>query len=72
MLKRAVVRGAKLAPIESDLNRLLHYDDGPGEIATFVRIVRSFLTLDPAQRPRAAEALLDHGFRDVSPTRSTP
>ena len=58
MLKRVVVGGAELSPIESDLDKSLHYNGDPGEVATFARIMRSFLDLDPAQRPRASEALV--------------
>lgn len=65
MLKRATVGGPELAPIESELNELTIYSNGSEEVTTFVRIMRSFLALDPAQRPRAAEALLDPAFKDV-------
>ena len=56
---------AKLAPIESEFNGLKAYSDDAEEVATFVRIMRSFLTINPTQRPRAAEALLDPAFRDL-------
>ena len=59
------MEGAELALIESELNELMLYNNGPEEVATFVRIMRSFLALDPAQRPSAAEALLDPAFQDV-------
>jgi len=65
MLKRATAGGAELALIESELNRSVLYSNGAEEVATFVRIMRSFLTLDPAQRPRAAEALLDPAFKSI-------
>jgi len=63
MLKRATVGGAELAPIESELTTI--YSTGPEQVATFARIIRSFLALDPAKRPRAAEALLDPAFVDL-------
>ena len=63
MLKRATVEGAELAFIESELNGR---SDDPEEVATFVRIMRSFLAFDPAKRPRAAEALLDPAFLEVA------
>jgi hypothetical protein len=67
MLKRATVGGAELTPIESELNESTVYSNGAEEVATFVRIMRSFLALDPAKRPRAAEALLDPAFKDIVP-----
>ena len=65
MLKRATVGGAELAPIESELNESTILANNAEEVATFVRIMRSFLALDPAKRPRAAEALLDPAFEDI-------
>ena len=66
MLKRATVGGANLAPIEYELNESTVYNNnGAEEVATFVRIMRSFLALDPARRPRAAEALLEPAFKDI-------
>ena len=55
---------AKSVPIESELNESFFKKSGAGdeEVAAFVRIIRSFLALEPAQRPRAAVALLDPGF----------
>jgi len=64
MLKRATV-GGELASVESELNASTVYCNGAEEVATFMRIMRSFLTLDPSQRPRAVEALLDSGFDDI-------
>ena len=64
MLGRTIVGATELASIESELNGSAIRSDGP-EDATFARIVRSFLTLDPAKRPRAAEALLDPAFQDL-------
>ncbi|KAF9780781.1 kinase-like domain-containing protein [Thelephora terrestris] len=65
MLKRATMGDAELLPIESELNESTVYSDGAGEVASFVRIMRSFLALDPAKRPRAAEALRDPAFMDI-------
>jgi len=65
MLKRTTVRGTELAAIESDLNESTIYTNSAEEVATFVRIVRSFLALDPPKRPRAAKALLDPAFEDI-------
>ena len=62
MLKRVTVEGAELTSIESELNGR---SNDPEEVATFVRIMRSFLAFDPAKRPRAAEALLDPVFQDL-------
>ena len=65
MLERATIGGAESAPIESELKKSILYSNGAEEVATFVKIMRSFLTLDPAQRPRAAEALADPAFKDI-------
>ena len=65
MLKRATEGDAELTPIESELNGPTIRSNGPGEVVTFVRIMRSFLALDLAKRPRAAEALLDPVFQDL-------
>ena len=65
MLKRATVGDAELGSIECELNGSTIYNNGPEEVATFVRIMRLFLALDPAKRPRAAEALLDPAFQDL-------
>ena len=54
--------GTELEPIESDLNESTIYSNGVGGVAAFVRIVRSFLALDPAKRPCAAKVLLDPAF----------
>ena len=58
--------GARLASIESELNETTIHSNGAEEIAAFIRIMRSFLALDPAQRPRAAEALLDPALVHLS------
>ena len=66
IFKRATVGGTELKPIESDLNESTIYSNSArGGVAAFVRIVRSFLALDPAKRPRAAKALLDPAFDDI-------
>jgi len=65
LLRRATAEGAKLPSIESELDEVLVYEDSPEEVVAFTRIMLSFLTLDPAQRPRAAEALLDPAFDHV-------
>jgi hypothetical protein len=67
MLKRATVGGIELAPMKSRVNDLAIRRQGTEEVATFMRIMRSFLALDPAKRPRAAEALLDPAFKDILP-----
>jgi len=59
------VEGTKLGPIESKLNESTTSNRGSEEVATFNRIMLSFLTFDPAKRPRAAEALLDPAFDHV-------
>ena len=64
MLKRAAVRSIASAPIGSELNESTVYGTGANRVA-FVRIMRSFLALDPTKRPRAAEALLDPAFNDI-------
>ena len=63
MLKCAGVGDAGLVPIESEFNELMLYNNCPKEVATFLRITRSFLR--PGSRPRAAEALLDPAFKDI-------
>jgi len=65
MLKRATAGGVQLAPIESELNESTVYNNGAEEVRVFVRIMRSFLAFDPAQRPRASKALLDPVFKDI-------
>ena len=65
MLKRATEGSAELASIESELNEPTIDSDDPEEVATFVRIMQSFLAFDPAKRPRAAEALLDPAFQEL-------
>jgi len=65
MLKRAVVGDTRLTPVEPELDESMAYKSSAEEMTTFVKIMRSFLTLDPAQRPRAAEALLDPVFKDI-------
>ena len=54
--------GARSVLIESELNESFFSKSGAEEVAAFVRIMRSFLALDPTQRPRAVDALLDPGF----------
>jgi len=66
MLRRAAAGGGSLASIESKLNESTIRSNGAEEVATFIRVVRSFLALDPAKRPHAAEALLDPAFEHVS------
>lgn len=65
MLKRAIAGGSELAPITSELNESTVYSNGAKEVAAFVEIMRSFLALNPTQRPRAAEALRDRIFEDI-------
>lgn len=62
MLTRAAVEGIKFASIESVLNESTTHSNGAEEVSAFVRIMQSFLALDPTQRPRAVEALLDPAF----------
>jgi len=66
MLRRATVGGTSLASIESELNESTIHSNGGEEVAAFIRVMWSFLALDPAQRPRAAEALLDPAFEHAS------
>jgi hypothetical protein len=65
ILKRATAGRTELTPIESAVNGLTVHSNGADEISAFVRVVRSFLALDPTKRPRAAEALLDPAFKDI-------
>ena len=65
MLKRATIGSTKSTPVESGLNESTVRGAGANRVATFVRIMRSFLALDPTKRPRAAEALLDPAFEEV-------
>ena len=62
MLRRAAVEGTKFASIESALNKSTTRNNGAADVTAFVRIMRSVLARDPAQRPSAAEALLDPAF----------
>ena len=57
--------GTKLASIESELSESTVWSNGAEEVTTFVRIMQSFLTLNPAKRPCATEALLDPAFKDL-------
>jgi hypothetical protein len=65
MLKRAAEGSAVSTPIKFYLNESAVFSNGADEVSTFVRIMRSFLALDPAKRPRAVEALLDPAFMNV-------
>lgn len=65
MLERVTLGGAESGSIESELSDLALYHNSEEELSTYVRIMRSFLALDPAKRPRAAEALLDPALKDV-------
>ena len=65
MLKRAMVEGAQSPPIESELDESMLDNNCPEEVATFAKIIRSFMALDPVQRFGAAEALLDPTFKDT-------
>ena len=64
-MKRAIAGDAHLASIESEFKYSAIYSDGSEEVAPFLRIMRSFLALDPSRRPCAAEALLDPAFEDI-------
>ena len=64
--KRATVGGSETVSIVSKLNESTVYCNGAEEIATFTRIMQSFLALDPSQRPCAVKSLLDPGFEDIS------
>ena len=59
------MEGTELASIESELNESTTHNSCAEEVTAFVRIMRSFLALDPAQRPRAAETLLDPAFEHL-------
>lgn len=63
MLNRGIV-GTELASNESDLHQPTVHSNGTEEVASFVRIMWSFLALNPAQPPSAAKALLDPAFQD--------
>ena len=65
MLKRATMLDPELTLIESELNESAVHSNGANELASFVRVMRSFLRLNPAKRPRAAEALLDPAFKGI-------
>jgi len=60
------VERADLPSIESELKEPITYNSGPEEVAAFTRLLLSFLAFDPAQRPRAAAALLDPAFDGMS------
>jgi hypothetical protein len=64
-VRRATERAAQLVHIESELTESTVFNDGAEEVADFVRIMRLLLTLDPAERPRAAEVLLDPAFEKI-------
>ena len=65
MLRRAGAESPGRGSIESSLNEATVYHNDAEEVADFVRIVRSFLALDPAKRPRATEALCDPVFKCI-------
>ena len=55
-----------LASIKSETNESTAYNGSAGEVTTLARVMRSFLTLDPAQRPRVAQALLLRIYSEVT------
>ncbi|KAN0125243.1 kinase-like protein, partial [Russula decolorans] len=63
--RRAMVENVGLESIGSKLNESTVYHNGAGEVAAFVRIIRSFLTFDPDKRPRAVEASCDPVFKFI-------
>ena len=65
MLRRAIiaVRNIGFESIESGLSELSVHNDDNEEIAAFIRLLKSFLVLDPNKRPSAMEALRDPIFQ---------
>ena len=65
MLRRAItaVRNIGFESIESGLSELGVHNDDNEEIAAFIRLLKSFLVLDPNKRPSAMEALRDPIFQ---------
>ena len=65
MLRRAItaVRNIGFESIENGLSELSVHNDDNEEIAAFIRLLKSFLVLDPNKRPSAMEALRDPIFQ---------
>ena len=55
--------GTEFGSIESKINEAVVYNNGNEEIAAFIRLLKSFLVLDPNKRPSAMEALRDPIFQ---------
>ena len=64
MLRRAIAieRSTGFGSIESSLSKLTAYNNND-EIAAFIKLIKSFLALDPNKRPSAMEALRDPIFQ---------
>ena len=56
---------APLRPIEEAINDLSVYSSGAEEITAFLRILRSLLGFNAAERPRAVEVLRDPIFECI-------
>ena len=67
MLRRAItaVRNIGFESIENGLSELSVHNDDNEEIAAFIRLLKSFLVLDPNKRPSAMEALCDPIFQQL-------
>ena len=67
MLRRAIVieGSTGFGSIESSLSKLNVYNNDDDEIAAFIRLIKSFLVLDPNKRPSAMEALRDPIFQQL-------
>ena len=66
MLRRAIAieRSTGFGSIESSLSKLTAYNNND-EIAAFIKLIKSFLALDPNKRPSAMEALCDPIFQQL-------
>ena len=67
MLRRAItaMRNIGFESTESGLSELSVHNDDNEEIAAFIRLLKSFLVLDPNKRPSAMEALRDPIFQQL-------
>ena len=67
MLKRAIETVGKIGfrPIESKISVSTVHNNGDEEVAAFIRVMKSFLALDPNRRPSAMEALRDPIFQQL-------
>ena len=62
MVERAIVENAGIGSLESRFAKMGRGVELPGngeEMTECIKLMRSFLSLDPSARPRAVEALQD-------------